>query len=109
MSSGPYKCAVALVSALTFAPASLADVATLPGTPEQQRLFLAGAAAGIAYMNLSGSSRVFCEPADFILSGDVVRAYADRGLTGEHDPETFVMVAILELREEFPCPWSRYR
>ena len=104
MRVGPAICSLAILTTLAFPHASLADVATLPGSPEQQKLFLAGAAAGIALMNISASKPVFCEPTDFVLSGDVVRTYADRGLTGEHDPTTFVIAAIHELRGEFPCP-----
>lgn len=82
---------------------SLAQEATLPGSAEQQSLFLAGAATAIGFMNISGASPVFCPPSDFVINGDVVRKYADRGLAGEHEPSTFVMAAIVELRLAFPC------
>ena len=82
---------------------SFAQEAILPGSAEQQSLFLAGAATAIGFMNISDASPVFCPPSDFALSGDVVRQYADRGLTGEHEPSTFVMAAIVELRLAFPC------
>jgi hypothetical protein len=104
MPKGLKACLFSIHFCLGVASGAHADVATMPGTPEQQRLFLAGAATGIGYMNISGPAPVYCPPADFVLSGDVVRAYADRGLTGPHDPEFFVIAAIFELREEFPCP-----
>ena len=103
MTRALYTWPMSAIAAVAFSFISLADVASLPETQEQQTLFLASAATGIGFMNFSGSERVFCPPANFAIPAALVREHADRGLTGEHDPTTFVMVAILELLKEFPC------
>lgn len=78
----------------------------MPGSPEMQMVFLGGVAAGIAYANIQAALAgrpIYCPPADFALNAETVRRYANRGLTGPHEPQMFAMVAVIKLADEFPC------
>lgn len=77
-------------------------------TPEQEIIFLAGAAQGITYTNnallLSGKPELFCAPGDFVLNVATMRFAAQQELTGpNHEPETFILAALSWLQETYPC------
>jgi hypothetical protein len=75
------------------------------GTPEQQIIYLNGAAAGLAIANssLAAESQLYCPPWDYILNAQEMRDLAGLQLIGPHEPLTFVIAAITSLREKFPC------
>ena len=55
MTMALYTWPMSAIAAVAFSFISLADVASLPETQEQQTLFLVSAATGIGFFNLSGS------------------------------------------------------
>lgn len=77
-------------------------------TPEQEFIYLAGAARGIAYTNasllLSGKPQLYCAPNNFALDVEAMRFAAQKELTGPHEPGTFVLAALSWLEETYPCP-----
>ena len=76
-------------------------------TPEQESIFLAGAAQGIAYTNemllLNGKPQLYCAPGDFVLNVKAMRFAAQQELTGPHKPDTFILAALSWLQETYPC------
>jgi len=76
-------------------------------TPEQEFMFLAGAAQGIAYTNASlgsdGRTQLYCAPGNFSLNVETMRFAAQQELTGPHEPGTFILAALSWLEETYPC------
>ena len=76
-------------------------------TPEQKSIFLAGAAKGIAYTNVSlltnGKPQLYCAPGDFVLNVEAMRFAAQQELTGPHEPDMFILAALSWLQETYPC------
>lgn len=100
----------ALALGIWFSTAALADEPpSMQGraTPEQQSIFLLGAARGIAYTNSallrSGKAQLYCAPDNFIMNIAAMRFMAQQELTGPHEPETFILAALSWLQETYPC------
>lgn len=99
----------ASVLAICLATAALADEPpSIKGvTPEQEFIFLAGAAQGIAYTNsmllVNGKPQLFCADEAFALNVDVMRFAAQKELTGPHQPATFILAALSWLQKTYPC------
>jgi hypothetical protein len=76
-------------------------------TPEQEFIFLAGAAQGIGYTNAAlrvyGKPQLYCAPSNFILNVETMRFAALQELTGPHEPSTFIHAALSWLEETYPC------
>ena len=76
-------------------------------TPEQESIFLAGAAQGIDYTNsallLSGKAQLYCAPDNFTMNIAAMRFMAQQELTGPHEPQTFILAALSWLQATYPC------
>jgi hypothetical protein len=76
-------------------------------TDEQATIFLGGAAFALAYSNLmlQADKRppIYCAPITYAPNAKEMWRLASKALTGPHEPRTFVMAAVDELRKEYPC------
>lgn len=96
---------IAPQSAAKDPPPSMRDA-----TPDQEFLFLTGAASGITYTNtwlwMRGQRKLFCPPESYILNVEEMRRMAREKLTGPHQPTVYVLAALDRLQERFPCDQS---
>ncbi|WP_146757587.1 hypothetical protein [Cereibacter johrii] len=94
------------VCVIAFYGPSLADDLTMSvGSPDQQTIYLSGAATALAVANLQmpEEERIFCAPPDYSLSPQELRDLAAIDLVGAHEPSTVLVAAVHQLRERFPC------
>lgn len=100
----------AVIVLASIAGSVAAQDAELPGTDEQRRLYLAGAAMGLSVANLKGATSgnpLFCPPVDFSLNAARMQVLANRMLTGPQEPANFVIAALAVLQSDFQCGTTR--
>lgn len=103
----PLVLAVASISAtiLTGQPAATQSLTMTAGDPEQQALYLSGAAAALATANayLPPGEGLYCPPQEYVLNAEEMRSLAAAQLVGAHNPSAFITAAIATLRDRYPC------
>ncbi len=94
------------VSILANQPAASQPLTMTVGDPEQQALYLSGAAAALTTANayLPSGEGLYCPPPHYVLTAEEMRSLAAEQLVGTHDPSTFIIAAIARLRGRYPCP-----
>jgi hypothetical protein len=75
------------------------------GDPEQQALYLSGAAAALATANayLPPGEGLYCPPQQYVLNAEEMRSLAAEQLVGANEPGAFIVAAVATLRDRFPC------
>jgi hypothetical protein len=93
------------VAILADRPAAAQPLTMTTGDPEQQALYLSGAATALATANayLPPGEGLYCPPPQYVLNAEEMRSLAAEQLAGAHDPSNFIIAAIATLRERYPC------
>lgn len=88
-------------------PALANEPATLPGSYEEQRAFLGGAASAFQLANTYAAMRgkaLYCAPVNHALDSKLMRDMASQNLVGEQEPMMFIIAAFDQLMRDYPCP-----
>ena len=75
---------------------------------KERMIFMRGVNFGFRYYNADvkpgGKVPLFCVPWDGATSGRQLWQLASRELAGRHKPDFIVIAALIQLRQEYPCP-----
>jgi hypothetical protein len=82
---------------------------SMVGLNDRERtIFMTGVNFGFQYYNaevkLGRKTPLFCVPWDGATSGGQLWQLASRELAGPHEPAFIVIAALIQLRQEYPCP-----
>ena len=95
------------VSCQSWVSPATAQIASMSaGTPEQQAIYLSGAAAAFAVLNVQVPSgeRRYCPPADYVLTAQEMQRLASIHLIGPTSPSPSSSAHTMPYASNFPAP-----